>query len=89
MKCTFDGHTKNHDIVCMSLCKRQFPPFGPSAFFKNLSTYKLYICMYFNIQYNHIHQYYIYIQFLIKMSMVSCALEFMKTLVNLLILSTS
>lgn len=32
MKCLFDGFIKNHDTVCMSLYKRQYPPFNPREF---------------------------------------------------------
>jgi len=32
MKVTFDGFPKNHDTVCMSLYKRQFPPWCPHMF---------------------------------------------------------
>jgi pre-rRNA-processing protein TSR1 len=32
MKCVFDGFIKNHDTVCMSLYKRQFPPWAPHYF---------------------------------------------------------
>ncbi|GAB5367097.1 hypothetical protein AAMO2058_001200300 [Amorphochlora amoebiformis] len=32
MKCNFDGHIKNHDTVCMSLYKRQYPPFNARNF---------------------------------------------------------
>jgi pre-rRNA-processing protein TSR1 len=29
LKASFDGHIKNMDTVCMSLYKRQFPPWDP------------------------------------------------------------
>jgi pre-rRNA-processing protein TSR1 len=32
LKATFDGFIKNHDTVCMSLYKRQFPPWDPTRF---------------------------------------------------------
>jgi len=32
LKATFDGFIKNHDTVCMSLYKRQFPPWDPARF---------------------------------------------------------
>jgi pre-rRNA-processing protein TSR1 len=31
-KCSFSGYLKHHDTVCMSLYKRQFPPFDPEWF---------------------------------------------------------
>jgi pre-rRNA-processing protein TSR1 len=32
LKANFDGFIKNHDTVCMSLYKRQFPPWDPAKF---------------------------------------------------------
>jgi pre-rRNA-processing protein TSR1 len=31
-KCSFSGFLKHHDTICMSLYKRQFPPFNPEWF---------------------------------------------------------
>jgi len=32
MKCLFDGHIKQNDTVCLSLYKRQYPPFDDAEF---------------------------------------------------------